>query len=71
MKYHVSLVHASKAQLEPEWIQRVLKVTEMETKAIKKRTLKWEWTLFCKKLPTCSSTHYLQYRKQVGLLQET
>ena len=49
MAYQISLVHASKAQLEPEWIQKVPKVSKMEPKAVKKRTLKWEWTPFCYK----------------------
>ena len=48
-KYHVSLAHASKAQLGPKWIQKVVKVIKMVTKASKKRNLKWDWTLFCRK----------------------
>ena len=60
--------------LKPNWnprgTKRCEKASQIEQKVDKKGTLKREWTLFCEKMPTCSSTHYLLYIQQVDRVRQ-
>ena len=68
IKNHIALVHASEAQLEPKWNQKVSKSLQNGAKSRLKRYPKIPFSVQ-KCRHAVRPINYLQYIKQVGHLQ--